>query len=109
MLLTRIVELGIVLIEGMLALRLLLPFMRIPDSLEGFVPGLVAVTDVLVAPFRVFVQPFTLEQLETLPGGGLGYARYLDQVDTTVLVAMIGWAVIAAVLLFVLGALGRVR
>ena len=39
----------------------------------------------------------------------MGYGRYLDQVDTTVLVAMIGWAIIGSILLFLMGALGRVR
>lgn len=105
----RLVELGIVLIEAVLALRLLLPFMRVPSALEGAVPVLVSVSDLLIAPFQAFFTPFTLDQLSSLPGGDMGYARYLDRVDTTVLVAMIAWAVIGSVALFLLGALGRVR
>ena len=107
--LIRLVEVGIVLIEAVLALRLLLPFMRIPSALEGVVPVLVSISDVLIAPFQVFVTPFTLDQLSGLPGGDMGYGRYLDQVDTTVLVAMIGWAIAGSILLFLMGALGRVR
>jgi hypothetical protein len=107
--LIRLVELGIVLIEAVLALRLLLPFMRVPSALEHVVPVLVSVSDLLIVPFQVFFTPFTLDQLSGLPGGDLGYARYLDQVDTTVLVAMIGWAVIGSIVLFLLGALGRIR
>jgi hypothetical protein len=107
--LVRLVEVGIVLIEAVLTFRLLLPFVRIPQALEGFVPALVTISDMLIAPFQAFFEPFSLDRLSSLPGGDLGYAAYLDQVDTTVLVAMIGWAVIAAVVLFVLGALGRVR
>lgn len=107
--LIRLVEIAIVLVEAVLTLRLLLPFMRIPTTLEGAVPVLISVTDLLITPFQLFVTPFTLDQLSALPGGDMGYARYLDQVDTTVLVAMIGWAVIGSVALFLLGALGRVR
>jgi hypothetical protein len=105
----RLVELVIVLIEAVLTFRLLLPFMRIPKALEGVVPVLVSVSDLLIAPFQVVFTPFTLDQLSGLPGGDLGYARYLDKVDTTVLVAMIGWAVIGSIVLFLLGALGRIR
>jgi hypothetical protein len=107
--LIRLVEVGIVLIEAVLALRLLLPFMRIPSALESVVPVLVSISDLLIAPFQVFVTPFTLDQLSGLPGGDMGYGRYLDQVDTTVLVAMIGWAIAGSILLFLMGALGRVR
>ncbi|MFN8519354.1 MAG: hypothetical protein U0667_08185 [Chloroflexota bacterium] len=107
--LIRLVEIAIVVIEALLTLRLLLPFMRIPSALEGVVPLLASVTDLLIAPFQVFVTPFTLDQLSALPGGDMGYARYLDRIDTTVLVAMIGWAVIGSVLLFLMGALGRIR
>lgn len=107
--LIRLVELGIVLIEAVLTFRLLLPFMRIPSALEGLVPVLVSISDLLIAPVQLFFTPFTLDQLSGLPGGDLGYARYLDQIDTTVLVAMIGWAVAGSVLLFLMGALGRVR
>ncbi|MEZ4596784.1 MAG: hypothetical protein R3C32_08030 [Chloroflexota bacterium] len=107
--LIRLVEVAIVLVEAALTLRLLLPFMRIPAALEGVVPTLVSMTDLLVAPFQAFFTPFTLDQLSALPGGDMGYAAYLDRIDTTVLVAMIGWAIIGSVLLFIMGALGRVR
>ncbi len=103
----RLVGLGIVLIEAVLTFRLLLPFMRVPSALDGVVLLLVSVSDLLIAPFQLFFTPFTLDQLSGLPGGDLGYARYLDQVDTTVLVAMIGWAVAGSVLLFLMRALGR--
>ncbi len=109
MLLIRAVALGLALIEAILALRLLFPFMRVPPSLEGYVPTLVAISDRLVAPFQVFFEPFTLDQLDRLPGGELGYAAYLDRVDTTVLVAMVGWAIIGSLVLFILRSVIRVR
>lgn len=106
---TRLVRVGIVLVEALLALRLLLPFMRVPSALEAVVPVLVSVTDLLIAPFRLVVTPFSLDQLSDLPGGGLGYAGYLDQIDTTVLVAMIGWALIGSVVLLLMRSVGRFR
>ncbi len=104
--LIRLVLIVFVLIEDVLP-PLLLRHAR-ADRARGCT-GPVSVSDLLIAPFQVVVTPFTLDQLSGLPGGDLGYARYLDQVDTTVLVAMIGWAVIGSVLLFLMGALRRVR
>ena len=110
MLLVRIVSLALALIEAVLALRLLLPFMRVPKSLHGYVPMLVTVSDWLMAPFKLFLQPFSLNELSKLPGGSeLGYKDYLDKLDTTVLVAMIGWAIIGSMLLFVLRMMARPR
>ena len=107
--LARSVTLVFTLISAVLALRLLLPFMRIPQSLEQYVPALVNVSDGLIAPFRMFFQPFALDRLADLPGGELGYTRYLDQVDSTVIVAMIGWAIIGALAVLVLRFLVRAR
>jgi hypothetical protein len=107
--LVRVVALVFTFISATLALRLLLPFMRIPKSLEGYVPALVSVSDALIAPFRAFFQPFALDRLASLPGGDLGYSRYLDQVDSTVIVAMIGWAIIGAITILLLRFLVRVR
>ena len=45
MILIRIVGLVLALIEAILALRLLFPFMRIPKSLDDYVPLLVTVSD----------------------------------------------------------------
>lgn len=110
MLITRAVSLLLVFIEAVLTLRLLLPFMRVPRSMEGYVPMLVTVSDWLMAPFQLFLRPFTLDQLSKLPGASeLGYERYLDKIDTTVLVAMVGWAIAGAIVLFVLRMLIRPR
>ena len=110
MLLMRAVSIALALIEATLALRLLFPFMRVPKSLDQYVPGLVTISDWLMAPFKLFLQPFSLNELSKLPGGSeLGYKDYLDKLDTTVLVAMIGWAIIGSVLLFVLRMMARPR
>jgi hypothetical protein len=108
MLLIRLVGLLLALIEAVLALRLLFPMMRIPKSMDGYVPTLVAISDWLMAPFQAIVQPFSLEDLERLPGGNdLGYIDYLNKLDTSVLVAMVGWAIIGSLVLFILRVLVR--
>ncbi len=110
MLLIRLVSLVLALIEAVLALRLLFPFMRVPKSLNDYVPVLVTLSDWLMAPFKLFLQPFSLHELSKLPGGSeLGYKDYLDKLDTTVLVAMIGWAIIGSLVLLILRALVRTR
>ncbi len=108
MVLIRVVSLVLALIEAVLALRLLFPFMRIPKSLDDYVPILVTLSDWLMAPFKVFLQPFSLEELSKLPGGNeLGYTQYLDRLDTSVLVAMVGWAIIGSLVLLVLRMVAR--
>ncbi len=110
MLLIRLVGLLLALIEAVLVLRLLFPFMRIPKSMESYVPALVTISDWLMAPFKLFFHPFALDQLSKLPGGPeLGYKEYLNRLDTTVLIAMIGWAIVGALVLFVLRGVVRAR
>jgi len=110
MLLIRVVSLSLALIEAVLALRLLFPFMRIPKSMDDYVPILVTISDWLMAPFKVFVRPFSLDELSRLPGSDeLGYTDYLNKVDTTVLVAMVGWAIVGSLVLFVLRMVIRAR
>jgi hypothetical protein len=110
MLLTRVVSIALALIEAVLAIRLLFPFMRIPRSIDSYVPILVTVSDWLMAPFKLFLQPFSLNGLAKLPGGSeVGYKDYLDRLDTTVLVAMIGWAIIGSVVLLILRVTVRPR
>ena len=67
MLFIRFVGLLIALIEAVLALRLLFPLMRIPKSMDGYVPMLTSISDWLMAPFQSMVRPFRLEGLEGLP------------------------------------------
>ena len=110
MLLIRLVGLLLALIEAVLALRLLFPFMRIPKSMDQYVPTLVSISDWLMVPFQYFLRPFTLDELSKLPGGNeLGYTKYLDQIDANVLVAMVGWAIIGAFTLFLLRLVIRPR
>jgi hypothetical protein len=92
------------LIQITLALRLLLPFVQVPLALEGFVPTLLVVTDWWLAPFVAIID--TLDILGT--GASLDTATEDGQVivptefEPAVVVAMIGWALIAAFILFIL-------
>lgn len=95
-------------IEILLLIRLALPFVDVPKSLQDWVPGLITVTDWLVSPFQVLVKPFDLGPVShdlSSFGGGLG--TYINQLDSGVVVAMIGWGVIAAVVTLILSLLSR--
>ena len=110
MLLIRFVGLLLALIEAVLALRLLFPLMRIPKSMDGYVPTLVAISDWLMAPFQAIVQPFSLEDLEQAAGRhGPGLSRLPEQARHSVLVAMVGWAIIGSLVLFILRMIVRPR
>jgi hypothetical protein len=100
----RLAGLGFAAIQITLALRLLLPFVEVPGSLEGYVPTLVRVSDVLVAPFSALVEPYDLDPvLDEL--GGISRATlgaYAEGLDLGVAVAMVGWALVATFVLFVM-------
>ena len=102
MLLLRLVGLALALVQAALTLRLLLPFVRVPKGLQDFVPTLISITDVLIAPFRMIVAPYDLGGSLRLPGGGdLGLGQYVDKVDPAVLVAMVGWGIAGGLVLFI--------
>jgi hypothetical protein len=106
-LVVRVVGVVFALIEGALVLRLLLPFVRVPKALREYVPGLIDVSDLLAAPFRLIVEPFDLGS-GAIPGASeLGFGRYVDKVDPAILVAIVGWGVIAGVLMIVLRLVAR--
>jgi hypothetical protein len=100
MLLLRLGGVVLAIIEAALLLRLLLPFVRVPPALRGLVPGLVQFTNALIAPFSSLAAPFDLTDVSRLPGGDLGFAKYLDRVDQAVVVALVAWAIIGMVVLF---------
>src|SRR5262245_40558476 len=107
----RLVSIAFALIEASLFLRLVLPFVdQVPRAVRSFVAPLIAVTDRLIAPFSGLVEPFQLDDIEDVPGAvNQVLQEYVNQVDQAVVVAMIGWAIIGAVVLFVLRAVLRPR
>ncbi len=103
MLFFRLIGLLLALIQAALGLRLVLPFVKVPKGLHDYVPPLLNVTDVLVAPFRMLIAPYDLGSSFRLPGGGdLGLGQYVDKVDPALLVAMVGWGIVGGLALFVL-------
>ena len=107
--LVRLAALAFGLIESLLLLRLALPFVKAPKAVQQYVPLLLSVTNVLLAPFEPFVRSFQLDHVGGigLPGGGL--AAYAERVDPGVIVAIVGWAAIAVFISVVLTLVVRIR
>jgi hypothetical protein len=104
-LIVRVASLAFAVIEAMLLIRLILPFVdTVPKGIRPLVVDLVRITDQLIAPFQGIVEePFDLSRLTELPGGVVGIVQaYADRLDPTVVVAMIAWALIGAVVVLVL-------
>jgi hypothetical protein len=109
-LIVRLVSLVFALIEAMLLVRLILPFVdTVPKGVRPLVVDLVRITDQLIAPFKGIVdEPFDLGRLTDLPGGVVGIVQaYADRIDPTVVVAMIAWALIGTGVVFALRFLFR--
>ena len=104
MIIIRLAGIFFAVVQITLALRLLLPFVDVPLSLEGFVPTLLVITDWWLAPFVAVID--ALDILGT--GAALDPATQDGEVvvpsefEPAVVVAMVGWAIIAAFILFVL-------
>ena len=103
-LLIRFIGIAFALIQASLLVRLMLPFVgSVPKALRGFVPPLIAFTDVLIAPFKSVTRPFDLGKMLQLPSGVESFLlSYTDRIDPAVVVAMIAWGLIGAVLLLTL-------
>jgi hypothetical protein len=104
-LIVRLVSLVFAVIEAMLLIRLILPFVdTVPKGFRPLVVDLVRITDQLIAPFKGIVEePFDLTRLTELPGGVVGIVQaYADRLDPTVVVAMIAWGLIGAVVVLAL-------
>jgi hypothetical protein len=108
--LVRIAAFAFAMIQLVLLLRLALPFVRIPDTLRSWVPALIDVTDLLVSPFQAFAKTFDLKSaIPNLPAFGGAFSGYADRLDGAVLVAMIGWGIVAFVVTLILSLVSRAR
>jgi hypothetical protein len=86
-----------------LLLRLALPFVEVPEGLEEYVPGLLNVTDLWLAPVLAVAERFELSGLtETLVEAGASQVSGPEEFEPLVLVAMVAWALAAWFALFVL-------
>ena len=109
MFLIRLAGIFFAFVQITLALRLLLPFVEVPAALEDFVPTLLVVTDLWLTPWVAIID--ALDVMGT--GANLDTATQDGEVvvptelEPAVVVAMIGWAIIAAFALFILRLLLR--
>ena len=109
MFLVRLAGIFFAFVQITLALRLLLPFVAVPAALADFVPSLLVVTDLWLAPLVAIIDG--LDVMDT--GANLDTATQDGEVvvptefEPAVVVAMIGWAIIAAFSLFILRLLFR--
>jgi hypothetical protein len=91
-------------IQLLLVLRLALPFVHVPGGLQGYVPGLITVTDWLITPFNFVVRSFDLgpvsHDLSRL--GGALPTGLANQIDAGLIVAIVGWAIVAGIVSIVL-------
>ena len=110
-LIVRVTGLAFTLIQIALVLRLILPFViPVPEPFRPFVRPLIRFTNQLIAPFRPIAEPFDLDAIVELPQPmDAIVAAYLGQVDTAVIVAMVGWAIAGALLTLLLRLVFRVR
>ena len=91
------------LVQVVLGLRLILPFVQVPKALHQYVPTLISWSDALMAPFKGIITPYDLGTLGGLPGGlDAGFGQYVNNVDPAVVVAMVGWGIVAGLTLFIL-------
>ena len=80
-----------------LGLRLVLPFVDLPDFVRPVESLLVWWTDLVAAPFSSFDLP------GFLGGGNVGFGR----LEPHILVALIGWSIVQGVVLGLIGLLRR--
>ena len=103
MIVIRLAGLFFAFVQVTLFLRLLLPFVEVPQALAEYVPTLMEITDLWIAPVSAVLERFELAGVgrecrrhRREPGRGAGGLR------AVVLLAMIAWAVLAMFVLFVL-------
>jgi hypothetical protein len=87
-----------------LALRLLIPFVEVPEALDAFVPPLLVITDLWLAPFVALLGRLGILGMNlSFPTAVVdGEVVVPTEFEPAVVVAMIGWAIFAAFALFVL-------
>ena len=103
MLFIRLAGLFFAFVQLTLALRLALPFVEVPVGLAEFVPLLMDVTDLWLAPVEAVADRFELEgAVGELVEVGDASVSGPEEIEPMVIVAMLGWAVAAWFGLFVL-------
>lgn len=103
MIFIRLAGLFFAFVEITLLLRLVLPFVEVPKALQEYVPTLLEVTDVWLAPVVAVVERFELNDLtESLVEAAGDAVSGPDEFEPVVLIAMVAWGLAAMFALFVL-------
>lgn len=88
-----------------LGLRLMLPFVSLPEAVEPLESLLIAWTDLLALPFVALDAGRLLEGF--LPAGGRGAPGVFGTLDRNILAALIGWTIIQGAVMVVLAVFQR--
>ena len=103
MLFIRLAGLFFAFVQITLVLRLALPFVDLPEGLTAYVPTLIDITDLWLAPVLAVTERFEITGLATeLAAAGDTVVTGPTEFEPLVLVAMLFWAVTAMFALFVL-------
>lgn len=103
MIFIRLAGLFFAFVQITLVLRLALPFVEVPPALQEYVPTLMDVTDLWLAPVEAVIERFEVSGVaESLAETGEAAVSGPDAFEPVVLVAMLFWALMAMFVLFVL-------
>lgn len=103
MILIRLAGLFFAFVQITLFLRLLLPFVEVPEGLAHLVPTLMEITDLWMAPVSAVLERFELAGLaEGAVDIGESLVEGPEAFEPIVLLTMVAWALLAMFVLFVL-------
>jgi hypothetical protein len=99
----RLAGLFFAFVQITLALRLVLPFVEVPEGLGEYVPALLRVTDVWLLPIQVIGERFEITGLaKDLAQAGEASLSGPEEFEPGIIAAMLLWGLIAWFTLFVL-------
>jgi hypothetical protein len=102
-LIIRLAGLFFAFVQITLVLRLALPFVEVPPNLTEFVPSLIDITDLWLAPVELIAERFDITGVAgDLAEAGDGAVSGPEELEPLVLVSMIFWGLAAMFVLFVL-------
>ncbi len=103
MLVIRLAGLFFAFVQITLVMRLVLPFVEVPEGLLEYVPTLLDITDVWLLPVEAIAERFEITGLaQDLAQVGDSSISGPEEFEPVVLVAMLFWGVAAWFTLFVL-------
>ena len=104
MIFIRLAGLFFAFVQITLALRLILPFVEVPEALADLVPPLIRLTDIWLVPVHAVAERLDLFGLSEVLAEATGTTpgESPEQFEPAVLVAMLLWAGITMFVLFVL-------